>query len=100
MRTPFDIWRAGFEVARLGVEAHAVICMRTLGMTGAWNTPFDETWRMWREKPDAFVVAMGRGAEAILQGKTPERVMSEVLVPLTIEATQNRQRLSARGRRR
>jgi hypothetical protein len=59
MLTPFDAWRAGLEMARLGIEAQAVIWLRGIGAAGAWDTPFDEGWRALREKPEAFAEAIG-----------------------------------------
>ncbi len=98
--TPFDLWRAGFELARLGVESHSVIWMRMMGMTGAWNTPFDESYRMMREKPQAFVEAAGRGVEAAMRGKTPPTVMLATVAPLNRDAAENRRRLADRGARK
>jgi len=94
---PFDYLRAGFELTRLGIEAQAVVTMRLMGMTGTWNTPFDESYRMWREKPPVFVEAMGRAAEAAIRGEAPTRVASAAIAPLSRDAAQNRKRLAARG---
>jgi len=96
---PFDMARAGFEMAKLGVEASAVVWMRMMGMGGTWNTPFDESYRMWREKPSAFTEAMGRGVEAALRGQAPDRVISATIAPLSRDASENRARLTARGLR-
>ncbi len=98
--TPFDLLRAGFEVTRLGVEANAVIWMRMMGASGAWNTPFDESYRMWREKPQAFTEAMGRGLEAAMRGAPPSGVISASIAPLSRDAANNRARLAERGVRR
>ncbi len=98
--SPFDVMRAGFEVTRLGVEANAVIWMRMMGATGAWNTPFDESYRMWREKPSTFTEAMGRGMEAAMRGAPPSTVISATVAPLSRDAAENRMRLSDRGVRR
>ncbi|MEM9318521.1 MAG: antifreeze protein [Pseudomonadota bacterium] len=97
--TAFRMWKAGFDVARLGLEANAVMWMRVLGMGGAWNTPFDESWRMWREKPQAFVEATGRASEALMRGKTPDLALSAAVIPLARIARGNRQRLARRGPR-
>lgn len=97
---PFDMARAGFEMAKLGVEANAVVWMRVMGMGGAWNTPFDESYRMWREKPAAFTEAVGRGMEAAMRGQAPDRVMSAAIAPLSRDATENRARLTGRGLRK
>ncbi len=95
--SPFDIARAGFELLHLGVESNAVIWMRVMGMSGAWNTPFDESYRMWREKPGAFTEAMGRGIEAAMDGQTPANVISATIAPLHRDASENRERLTQRG---
>jgi len=97
---PFDMARAGFEMAKLGVEASAVVWMRMMGMGGAWNTPFDESYRMWREKPGAFTEALGRGAEAAMRGAPPASVLSATIAPLSRDASENRARLSGRGPRK
>ncbi len=98
--TPFDAWRAGLEMARLGIEAQAVLWLRTMGATGAWNTPFDEGWRALREKPDAFAEALGRAAEAASRGQPAPLVISAAVGPLTRAAQENRRRLEGRGRHR
>jgi hypothetical protein len=100
MLTPFDAWRAGLEMARLGIEAQAVIWLRGMGAAGAWNTPFDEGWRALREKPDAFAEAMGRAAEAAIRGQGAAQVVRAAADPLTRRAQENRRRLEDRGRRR
>lgn len=97
--TPFDYMNVGFQAAQLGVEAHAVIWMRMMGMAGAWNTPSDETARMWREKPAAFTEAMGRGVQTALSGGAPERVLAATIAPLHRDAASNRRRLADRGAR-
>lgn len=98
--TPFDLWQAGFRMAQLGVEAQAVMAMRLMGLGGAWNTPFDEGWRMLREKPDAYVESWGRATEAAMRGKPPTRIMSAALDPLTRRTSSNRRRLAGRGPRK
>jgi hypothetical protein len=98
--TPFDAWRAGLELARLGIEAQAVVWLRSLGATGAWNTPFDEGWRAFREKPDAFAEALAGAAEATLRGKGPVQVVTAATAPLHRRAQANRKRLEKRGQRR
>lgn len=98
--TPFDMARTGFEMTQLGVEAGAVVWMRVMGMSGAWNTPFDESYRMWREKPGAFTEAMGRGMEAAMKGHAPDVVMSASIAPLHRDASENRARLAERGARK
>ena len=98
--SPFDGMKSGFELARLAVESQAVVTMRLMGMGGAWNTPFDETYRMWREKPAAFAESAGRGVEAALNGQPPDRVMSAMVAPLSRDAASNRERLAQRGARK
>ena len=100
MLTPFDLFRAGFALTRLGVEAQSVIWMRMMGLSGAWNTPFDESYRMMREKPQAFFESAGRGVEAAMRGKLPPAVVMASVEPLSREAAENRQRLAKRGFRR
>ena len=97
---PFGYLGAGFRVVQLGVEAHAVVWMRMMGLAGAWNTPFDEGYRMWREKPDAFAEALGRATQEAWRGSGPDRVVTAMVGPLTQEAAANRQRLEDRGARR
>ncbi|MDG4650029.1 hypothetical protein P6F26_16400 [Roseibacterium sp. SDUM158017] len=97
--TPFDAWRAGAQMARLGVEVHAVLWLRGLGAAGAWNTPFDEGWRAFREKPEAFAEALGRAAEAAMRGQGAPEVISAAVDPLTRRVRDNRARLEGRGRR-
>ncbi|RMA42072.1 antifreeze protein [Rhodophyticola porphyridii] len=98
--SPFDYWRTGFELAQLGVEASSVVWMRMMGLAGVWNTPFDESWRMMREKPGAFVEATGRGVEAMLRGQPPASVVSATVAPLNRHAATNRRRLARRGPQR
>lgn len=98
--TPFDLMQAGFRLTQLGIEAQAVIWMRGMGATGVWNTPFDEGWRAFREKPDAFVEAMGRATEAAIGGKGAHGVITAAVDPLARHAGQNRKRLEERGARR
>ncbi|MCU4654743.1 hypothetical protein N8I71_18040 [Roseibacterium sp. SDUM158016] len=98
--TPFDAWRAGLDLARLGIEAQGVIWLRGLGAAGAWNTPFDEGWRAMREKPGAFAEALGRATEAAIRGQGAAQVVSAAVDPLARHARDNRTRLEERGRRR
>lgn len=98
--TPFDAWRAGLELTRLGIEAQAVVWLRGLGAAGAWNTPFDEGWRALREKPDAFAEAMAGATQAVLRGQGAVQVVSAATDPLTRRVRDNRARLERRGRRR
>jgi hypothetical protein len=98
--TPFDAWRAGLGPARLGIEAQAVVWLRGLGAAGAWNTPFDEGWRPWREKPDAFAAALAEAAQALLRGQGAVQVVAAATDPLTRRVRDNRARLEGRGRRR
>lgn len=100
MPTPFDAMRSGFQVAQLAVESQAVVTMRLMGMGGAWNTPFDESYRMWREKPAAFTEAAGRAVEAAMKGQPPSAVVSAMVAPLNRDAARNRVRLSDRGLRK
>ena len=98
--TPFDAGRAGLELARLGIEAQAVVWLRGLGATGVWNTPFDEGWRAFREKPDAFLEAMAGATEAALRGQGPVQVVTAATAPLQRRVQANRKRLEERGQRR
>lgn len=98
--SPFDLWQAGFRVAQLCFEAQAVIAMRTLGAGGVWNTPFDEGWRAWREKPDAFLEALGRATQAGMAEQGPSSVLSAAVDPLARYAGENRKRLEGRGVRK
>jgi hypothetical protein len=98
--TPFDAVSAGLALTRLGIEAQGVIWLRGLGAAGAWNTPFDEGWRAFREKPDAFAEAMAGAAQAAMRGQGTAQVVSAAVGPLTQRARDNRERLQSRGRRR
>jgi len=98
--TPFDVMSAGLALTRLGIEAQGVIWLRGLGAAGAWNTPFDEGWRAFREKPDAFTEAMVGATQAAARGKGSAEVVVAAVEPLTERARGNRKRLEDRGRRR
>lgn len=98
--TPFDAVSAGLALTRLGIEAQGVIWLRGLGAAGAWNTPFDEGWRAFREKPDAFAEAMVSATQAAIRGHGTAQVVAAAVEPLTERARHNRARLEERGRRR
>ena len=96
---PIDIMRLGFETTRLAIEAHSVIWLRMLGMAGMWNTPFDETYRMVVEKQQAFLAASGKALEGTVRGQ-PLAAARDAVATLDATTSDNRQRLSARGRRK
>lgn len=98
--TPFDAMSAGLALTRLTIEAQGVIWLRGLGAAGAWNTPFDEGWRAFREKPDAFAEAMVGATQAAMRGQGTAQVVTAAVDPLTQRARDNRERLESRGRRR
>jgi hypothetical protein len=98
--TPFDYLQLGFRMARLTIESQSVIALRTLGMTGAWNTPFDEGYRMVAEKHGAFLKATATAIDGTRRGRHPVSVTRDALEPLDEAARENRERLAARGRRK
>ena len=97
---PTDMMRLGFETTRLAIEANSVIWLRTLGMAGVWNTPFDESYRMVAEKHGAFLKASGDAVAGLVQGRNPVDVARPAVATLDDTTSRNRQRLSARGRRK
>ncbi len=99
MSTPLDLMTLGFEAARLGVEAQSVIGLRTLGMAGLWNTPFDENYRMVVEKQGTFLKAGCEAVEDMVSGQDPVATARRAVATLDVATSENRQRLTARGPR-
>ncbi len=97
--SPFDLMHLGFETARLGMEAQSVIGLRTLGMAGLWNTPFDENHRMVAEKQDAFMKAGREAIEDMVSGQDPVATARRAVATFDETTSENRQRLSACGPR-
>jgi len=96
----FDVLSTGARMWRLGIETHSVVTLRMLGMAGVWNTPFDESWRMVAEKPEAFIEAGRDGMIAAMSGAGPDKVLEASIRPLSRKTRANRKRLSRRGLRK
>lgn len=95
--TPFDLWRAGWELWLLSAETAAVMSYRTMGMAGLWNTDAQETMRMWVEKPSAMLRAGHAASLAAAAGSAPLLVMAAAAAPLRVRTRANAARLARRG---
>lgn len=98
--SPVDLWRAGFGLMRLGMEAQTVIAFRSLGMMGIWSVPESETTRMVTEKQLAFTRAAMAFMNASARGDNPARVITSATRPLQRGTSGNVARLSKRGFRK
>ncbi|MBC7146965.1 MAG: hypothetical protein H5U24_16415 [Thioclava marina] len=94
---PLSLVRIGFEAARIGVEAQAVIAMRLAGMAGLWDVPMHETFQMLHEKPVAVAEATEAAAWAILKGHSADRAISASMSEIGRHTSANLARLSRRG---
>lgn len=99
LSSPLDLMHLGFETARLGIEAQSVINLRTLGMAGMWNTPFDENYRMVVEKQGTFLKAGCEAIEDMVGGEDAISVARRAVATLDETTTENRHRLTACGPR-
>mgnify|MGYP003707820909 CR=1 FL=1 len=93
----FDLWRAGFEIGALALEAQAVIAMRMMGMAGLWPVTKSEGRRMILEKPEAFSNAAMAAAKRAIKGGRVDDVVSVATKSLTRKARANRKRLAKRA---
>jgi hypothetical protein len=85
--------------AQLTADAHSVVMMRVLGMSGVWSVPHGESHAMVTEKVPAFTQAMVAGTISALSGHQPEQVGHAAIAPLSSAARDNRRRLASRGPR-
>ncbi|WP_156894309.1 hypothetical protein [Rhodobacter xanthinilyticus] len=85
------------EVARIGMEAQAVIAMRLAGMAGFWETPPSEFVRMVAEKPQAAVEAVEAATLAAIRGGSADEVMHAGLREIGRHTAGNFARLSQMG---
>ena len=92
--TPFFL---GLDMLRLGLEAQAVIAMRTAGMMGLWATRPQELSRMVREKPEAAAAAWIAATRAAMGGAGPEAVFRAALAPVKRRTGSNARRLARLG---
>lgn len=96
---PFDLWRLNYDMAEMGMEAGAIVTMRTLGMMGLWGVKKTEVYDMIAEKPAAFAEAWSLGLAAAMKGAGPDRVIAASLVPIGKKTRSNHRRLSRLGLR-
>lgn len=93
----FTPYYVGLELWRIGMEAQAVITMRTLGMMGMWATRPQEVARMIREKPEAAAAAWFAASRAAMGGGGTEAVVRAALRPLGRKTGSNMRRLARLG---
>ncbi|OSP56352.1 hypothetical protein [Pseudoruegeria sp. SK021] len=91
---PFNFMRVSGEMVTLGIESQSVIMYRLLGMSGLWAVHPDENERMISEKHVAFTESVSSAFQAVMSGKSPDRVMSAAIEPLRSKTKSNVQRLS------
>ncbi|WP_141536207.1 hypothetical protein [Thioclava sp. ES.031] len=94
---PLSFMRIGFEAARIGLEAQAVISMRVAGMMGLWDVSPLESLQMVQEKPVAVAAAAEAAAFALLRGQTADRAISASITQIGNHTSANMTRLSRRG---
>lgn len=94
---PLSFLRIGFEAARIGVEAQAVISMRVAGMMGLWDVSPLESFQMMQEKPVAIAAAAEAAAFALMRGQTADRAISASMTQIGNHTSANMIRLSRRG---
>lgn len=90
---PFDYFTLALQQQALMVASARTISRRTtLMMTGAMTAR--EATGMCLEKPTAFAKGLGQGGRAVKRGKSPAKVMSAALKPISAKASSNARRLS------
>lgn len=94
---PVEIWKASFDLWRMGVEAQMVMSMRFMGMAGLWSVDNRENSRMVFEKPEAYGRAAMAASLALMDGQNPNRVLRAATLPLRRKTKSNVKRLSRRG---
>ncbi|OCX60926.1 hypothetical protein BFP70_15745 [Thioclava sp. SK-1] len=94
---PYDGLRLWFDFARMSMEAQSVIAMRVAGMAGFWSVTPSENMRMVTEKQQAAVAAMGAMSQAMLSGKSMDKIASAGLRPVGRKTAANVKRLGKRG---
>lgn len=94
---PFTPWTLGMQIAKIGIEAQAVIALRMAGMMGLWDTHPSEVHRMVAEKQRAAVASVGAASRAVMAGKSPEAVLSAGLKPIGRRTASNARRLARLG---
>lgn len=94
---PDEVLRLWWAYGKLAADAHVVVTLRVLGLSGAWSVPSDENAAMIAEKAPAFTEAMVAGTMAAMSGQDANSVMSAVVDPLSRKARSNRSRLARRG---
>lgn len=97
---PFLPVLLGFQAARIGLEAQAVIALRLAGMAGLWNTPKGENSRMVQEKAEAAIEAGQAVTLAALAGKGPAQVLQAGMDEIGKHTAGNMKRLARRGPKR
>ena len=99
MSFPLQSWQTGVKVATMLGEAQMVIAYRVLGQMGLWSTGPNETARMFREKPAAFVQAAAAAMTAAQSGRRPDEILAAAVGPLGRRTRANMHRLARRGLR-
>lgn len=89
----------GMDMWRIGMEAQAVIALRTAGMMGLWATKPQEMTRMVHEKPTAMLDAWFSASRAFMAGSTPDTVMRAAMKPIGLKTGANARRLGRLGPR-
>ena len=85
-----------FGAARMMTEAQAVVAYRLMGMAGLWPVAPTETMRMTMEKGPAFAAAQMAAWQAVVAGRSPDRIVAAWLKPIGKETRANQRRLSRR----
>lgn len=89
----------GMDMWRIGMEAQAVIALRTAGMMGLWATKPQEMTRMVQEKPTAMFDAWLAASRAAMSGAAPAAVMIAAMKPIGAKTGANARRLGKLGPR-
>lgn len=94
---PVALMRVQSETMWMGVEAGAVVWMRSLGMMGLWNVSPSENLRMVTEKQSAVLQSGQAVMKSAWKGETPSEAMAASIVPFRKRTRSNARRLSRRG---
>jgi hypothetical protein len=78
--SPFALFNLHMQVTILYWDAHTVVTLRLMGMSGAIAAHPGENQRMMDEKPQAWMESYIAGAQAAFAGKTPDVVMNASLL--------------------
>lgn len=97
--SPFNTMFVGLELTRIGLEAQAIIAMRTMGMMGLWMMRREEVVHMVAEKPVAFAEFWAAAVDAALNGARPDGILQASMAPISRKTSANHRRLTRFGPR-